>query len=72
MPKRSKFSYFGVGGYAIVKRSSSQKRQSQGAAIKTAKGAAFRRASDNKVAAVQRSFEKARRGKDLFGLRHAD
>jgi hypothetical protein len=36
------------------------------------KGGRFLRASEEKVAAVQHSFEKARRGKSLFGLEDAE
>jgi hypothetical protein len=38
----------------------------------TTKGSRFRRASEEKIASVQRSFEKARRGKSLFGLEDAE
>lgn len=52
-----------------------QKQQSARpiADAKIKKGARFRRASDQKIASIQRSFERARRGKGLFGLEeHAE
>jgi hypothetical protein len=36
------------------------------------KDALFRRVSEEKIASVQRSFERARRGKSLFGLKDAE
>jgi len=39
---------------------------------KAVKSAHFRTLFEKRVASVQRSFEKARRGKDLFGLDHAE
>ena len=41
------------------------------ATIAISKGGRFRSASEAKIASVQRSFEKARRGKNLFGLEDA-